>query len=81
MLYSCTTFPFSITCLTWHAAGCFCEVGQCQKHFCDIQDFTPYPAISRWLKACEELPGFAESHEMLTKMAPRFAKMIAQSKL
>ena len=37
------------------------------------------PAISRWMKACEGLKGYEESHALLTKMAPRFRKAIAKA--
>lgn len=59
--------------------SCFCEVGQCQAHFCDMVDFSGYPNLSRWLESCEQLKGFTESHAMLSKMAPKFRTMIAKA--
>jgi len=52
----------------------FCEIGQCQDKFCALIDFSPYPNISRWMRDCEKIKGFEESHSFLAKFSPRVRK-------
>eukprot|EP00516_Mucochytrium_quahogii_P013551 CAMPEP_0203800766 /NCGR_PEP_ID=MMETSP0100_2-20121128/10789_1 /ASSEMBLY_ACC=CAM_ASM_000210 /TAXON_ID=96639 /ORGANISM=" , Strain NY0313808BC1" /LENGTH=225 /DNA_ID=CAMNT_0050707065 /DNA_START=46 /DNA_END=720 /DNA_ORIENTATION=+ len=50
------------------------DIGQCQPHFCDLFDFSPYPALQRWMATFEKLPSFEETHKVLAKLGKIFKK-------
>ena len=59
----------------------YCEIGQCQKMYCDLIDFAPYPNIRRWMSQCETIPGYEASHAMLKGISPRIRKQVHRSRL
>eukprot|EP01062_Namystynia_karyoxenos_P071762 TRINITY_DN67457_c0_g1_i1.p2 TRINITY_DN67457_c0_g1~~TRINITY_DN67457_c0_g1_i1.p2 ORF type:complete len:254 (+),score=86.57 TRINITY_DN67457_c0_g1_i1:76-762(+) len=54
----------------------YCEIGQCSPEQFDIVDLSSWPRILQWLKRCEQLPGFQESHRPVFKMAPKMRAQI-----
>ena len=46
--------------------SCYEEFGQNQPKFANVQDFSEFPEITRWLVRMEGLPAFAEAHAILT---------------
>ena len=58
----------------------YCEIGQCQKMYCDLIDFSPYPNVRRWMSKCETIPGYESAHAMLKAMSPRIRKRVQKQK-
>ncbi|CAK0834674.1 unnamed protein product, partial [Prorocentrum cordatum] len=66
-------------CPTIADLSCYCEIGPCQDKFIGLFtlngiNLDSYPHIVRWLEACEKLPGYDTSHEMLRKTSPKIRK-------
>ena len=60
----------------------FQDIGQFSPHGLGLGgfDFTPYPAVDKWMARMEQLPGYKESHELLVSMKPLFEKAVDASK-
>ena len=58
----------------------YCEIGQCQKMYCNLIDFSPYPNVRRWMSKCETIPGYESAHAMLKAMSPRIRKRVQKQK-
>lgn len=66
-------------CPTVADLSCYCEIGPCQDKFMGLFtlngiNLDSYPHMVGWLEACEQLPGYEKSHEMLRKASPKIRK-------
>ena len=52
--------------LTIADISCYEELGQNQPKFANVQSFSEFPSICRWLLAMEKLPAFQQAHAILS---------------